>query len=87
MSFFPLSIGATRTNAYCVFFSLLMLNFSCSQHCVDDKEKKDVINKLIFFSKTVPTSDDDMSKTIKMRKDHLQRSHGIFQKHLPKVKK
>ena len=54
----------------------------------DDKEKKDLINKLIYFSeclKTVPLSDDNVLKTITMCKDHLQRSHDIVQKSLPKA--
>ena len=52
----------------------------------DSKEKNDVISELIYFSeylKTAPMSNDGMSRTITMWKDHLQRYHHIVQKSLP----
>ena len=54
----------------------------------DNKCKKDIINKLIYFSecfKSAPMSDDDVLKTITMCTDYLQRSHDVVEKSLPKV--
>ena len=54
----------------------------------DNKEKHDIINKLIYYTeclKTAPLSNEDVLKTITMCKDYLQRSHDIVQKSLPKV--
>ena len=48
----------------------------------DNKEKNDVINKLICFSeslKNAPMSENDVLKPITMRKDHTHRSHDIAQ--------
>ena len=54
----------------------------------DNKEKHDIINKLIYYTKylsAAPLSNEDVLKTIATCKDYLQRSHDIVQKSLPKV--